>query len=177
MVRLMDAGLASFAELGWHESSIDDVVARADTSHGTFYLYFGNKQDLLVTLAHECAADMLELLGQLGPVDAGVAGREHVRAWLERYLDTYERHGGIVRAWMERQVEDPDLAALRDEVMARFGAHFTDLVGGPHSAVRAAALLAMLERFSYVLASRDLALDRDRVLDTLATITHRGFLR
>ena len=37
------------------------------------------------------------------------------------------------------------------------------------------ALMAMLERFNYALASRRLILDDDAVLDTLAHIIHRGF--
>jgi hypothetical protein len=39
----------------------------------------------------------------------------------------------------------------------------------------AGALMAMLERFNYALASRRLILEHDAVLDTLAHIIHRGF--
>jgi hypothetical protein len=35
--------------------------------------------------------------------------------------------------------------------------------------------MAMLERFSYALASRRVIVDDDTVLDTLAHIIHRGF--
>jgi hypothetical protein len=38
-----------------------------------------------------------------------------------------------------------------------------------------AALMAMLERFNYALASRRLVLDDDAMLDTLAHVIHRGF--
>ena len=37
------------------------------------------------------------------------------------------------------------------------------------------ALLAMIERFFYVLTSRDLGFDDDAVADTLARVVHRGF--
>jgi AcrR family transcriptional regulator len=186
MARLMDAGLESFAELGWHDASIDDIVARADSSHGTFYLYFGNKQDLLLTLAHECADVMVELLDELAggePGEPGAPDRAAVRRWLERYLDAYEPYRGVVRAWMESQVDHPELAVLGSDVMTAFGARFRDVVhdADPRSpvdpALRAAALLALLERFSYVRASRGSAATRDEILDTLAAIVHRGFLR
>jgi hypothetical protein len=35
--------------------------------------------------------------------------------------------------------------------------------------------MAMLERTSYAMTSRDLGVDRTTALDTLATIIHRGF--
>jgi hypothetical protein len=41
--------------------------------------------------------------------------------------------------------------------------------------VAATALMAMIERFSYVVASQRLAGDAEVVLDTVAQIVHRGF--
>ncbi len=51
MRRLLDAGMRVFAERGYHAARVDDIVRAARTSHGTFYLYFANKEDLLCTLA------------------------------------------------------------------------------------------------------------------------------
>src|SRR6516164_10918740 len=49
--RLLDAGLRVFARRGYHAARVDDIVRAARTSHGTFYLYFANKEDLLRALA------------------------------------------------------------------------------------------------------------------------------
>ncbi|HVV34969.1 MAG TPA: TetR/AcrR family transcriptional regulator [Acidimicrobiales bacterium] len=173
MARLMDAGLEVLAEDGWHDASIDAVVVRAGAAHGTFYRYFANKQDLLLTLAHECAAVMVELVSHLDAVGPGAAGRDAVRSFLVRFLDAYDRYQGVVRAWMESQVDHPDLRALGEDVMGAFAARFIALTGDP---MRAAALLALLERSSYGLAARGVRIGRDRMLDTLTTIVHRGFL-
>ncbi|MGZ4691597.1 MAG: helix-turn-helix domain-containing protein, partial [Acidimicrobiia bacterium] len=54
MRRLSDAGMRVFAERGYHQSRVDDIVRTARTSHGTFYLYFANKGDLLRALAVDC---------------------------------------------------------------------------------------------------------------------------
>ena len=43
--------------------------------------------------------------------------------------------------------------------------------------LRATALLAMVERFAYTVTSRDLGWTDDQVLDTLATLAHRGWFR
>lgn len=55
MQRLLDAGLEVFSTRGYHATRVDDIVRVARTSHGTFYLYFANKEDLLRALAVECA--------------------------------------------------------------------------------------------------------------------------
>src|SRR5262249_9760342 len=56
--RLLDAGLAEFDERGFQAVRVDDVVRRAKTSHGTFYLYFANKDDLFRTLLQDALYDM-----------------------------------------------------------------------------------------------------------------------
>ncbi|PWG74310.1 TetR/AcrR family transcriptional regulator, partial [Enterococcus hirae] len=39
MRKLLDAGIEVCSAKGYHAARVDDIVARADTSHGTFYLY------------------------------------------------------------------------------------------------------------------------------------------
>ena len=51
-------GLAEFDERGFQAVRVDDVVRRAKTSHGTFYLYFSNKEDLLKALLSDALIDM-----------------------------------------------------------------------------------------------------------------------
>ena len=46
MAKLLDAGLLVLTERGYHAARVDDIVRVADMSHGTFYLYFANKEDL-----------------------------------------------------------------------------------------------------------------------------------
>jgi hypothetical protein len=43
------------------------------------------------------------------------------------------------------------------------------------STASVAALMAMLERFSYAVSSRDLGFDDDEMLTSLARLIHRGF--
>ena len=47
--------------------------------------------------------------------------------------------------------------------------------GAPSDEATVSSLMALLERTSYAMTSRDLGLDRDDALDTLSTLIHRGF--
>ena len=180
MAKLLDAGLQVLTERGYHAARVDDVVRMADTSHGTFYLYFANKEDLFRALATECAQEMTTLASTLGPITPDAAGREELARWLAQFLATYRRYGAVIRAWMEDQVVDPELvrvglkafAAINKNLRRRLDearpAHLSD------EDAATAAMLAMVERLAYFTSSRDLGFDDDAVVDTLTTMLHRG---
>lgn len=46
--RILDAAVAVFAERGFHSSRVSDIAARADVADGTIYLYFKNKEEILM---------------------------------------------------------------------------------------------------------------------------------
>src|SRR5438552_14135727 len=70
MRKLLDAGAQVFATKGYYATRVDDIVKVARTSHGTFYLYFSNKEDLFRALAGEVADAMRALAESLGPLEA-----------------------------------------------------------------------------------------------------------
>jgi AcrR family transcriptional regulator len=181
MRKLFDAGMRVFAERGYHAARVDDIVRAARTSHGTFYLYFANKEDLLRALAIDCADELGKLADRIGPITPDERGFAELRSFLAAFVATYRQYGPVIRAWMEDQVADREIDLLGVKaftaIAARLGQRMreagADVAENETAAV--GALMAMLERFNYALASRRLILDDDTVLDTLAHIIHRGF--
>jgi TetR/AcrR family fatty acid metabolism transcriptional regulator len=47
--RILDAAVSVFAEKGFHSARVSDVADRASVADGTIYLYFRNKEELLMT--------------------------------------------------------------------------------------------------------------------------------
>lgn len=43
---LLNAAKKIFAENGYHEASIDEIIREADVARGTFYLYFSSKRNI-----------------------------------------------------------------------------------------------------------------------------------
>ena len=179
--KLLDAGASSLATTSYHSLRVDDVVQAAKTSHGTFYLYFANKEDLFHALAVRCAEEMTALAAELGPVGPGQEGLEELRSWLGRFLATYRRYGPVIRAWMEDQAIDRSLRRLGRRAFADITGSLVQRLSEGRAAhvgdadLAAAALLAMIERFLYFVTSRDLELDDEVLLTTLSTVIHRGF--
>ena len=178
MRRLSDAGLRVFARRGYHQTRVDDIVRAARTSHGTFYLYFSNKEDLLRELAVECAQALEGLAERVPAVPPTPEGAAALRAFLGEFLDTYAHYGVVIRAWMENQVSDRKVDRLGVHAfthIARSLAVRMQEAGAVADETTVASLMAMLERTSYAMTSRDLGLDRPAALDTLTTMIHRAF--
>src|SRR5881396_658824 len=93
MRKLLDAGMTVFEKRGYHAARVDDIVKVAKTSHGTFYLYFANKEDLFRTLTADVAEEMTALSESLAPVGATDEGYREIRQWLGRFADIYEHYG------------------------------------------------------------------------------------
>ncbi|HZP28827.1 MAG TPA: helix-turn-helix domain-containing protein [Acidimicrobiia bacterium] len=173
--RLLDAGVAVFAERGLHAARVDDIVKAAKTSHGTFYLYFANKEDLFRALAVDVAEHMVELASEFPAFTPDGDGRGALRDWLGRFADLYDQYGPVIRAWTEAEIVDSEFGRIGGELVVRFAACLAERIGAAapdvDPEVAALAIVAMIERSSYYVLSRQLEVGREEMLDTLATVT------
>jgi len=95
--RLLEAGLAEFDERGYQAVRVDDIVRRARTSHGTFYLYFANKDDFFKTLLRDALHDMAVITDAFPVVTRNEAGRAALRQWVHSFCETYAAHAPVIR--------------------------------------------------------------------------------
>jgi AcrR family transcriptional regulator len=178
--KLLDAGLDVLTERGYHAARVDDVVRVAKLSHGTFYLYFANKEDLFRALARECAEEMETLADSLGPVTPDKAGEAELRSWLTQFVATYRRYGAVIRGWMEEQVVDRELVRLGFDAFRQIVESLQRRLAEANTAhlpdptVATAAMLAMIERLAYFTSSRDLDFSDEAVVEVLTIMLHRG---
>ena len=109
--RILDAGATTFAVRGFQHSSVQDVLDTARVGRGTFYKYFDDKADLLVTLAEDCMARLEELAGRFADtIDTDDDGRS-LRRWLEECLTLHRRYQGVFRALLHEESRHPVLGA------------------------------------------------------------------
>jgi AcrR family transcriptional regulator len=174
---LLDAGVEVFETRGYHAARVDDVVKLARTSHGTFYLYFANKEDLFRALMAEVADQMQQLAEDLGPLTPGPEGRAELQAWIARFADLYERYGAIIRAWTEAEIGSHEFGRLGTDVLTRFTRVLTVRIAAAappdlDPVIAALAIVAMLERLNYYVLSRHVRVGRAQMVETLARVTH-----
>jgi AcrR family transcriptional regulator len=174
MRKLLDAGIEVFSKRGYHSARVDDIVKAAKTSHGTFYLYFSNKEDLFQALVADVADELATVTAALGPVTPDRAGYDELRSWLARFTDMYEHYGPIIRTWTEAEIGESEAGRMGTDVLAELATAISSrLAKGSRTidpTIASLAVIAMIERFNYFVLSGQVDADRDKLLDTLAAV-------
>lgn len=174
--RLLDAGRVAFQTRSYEAARVDDIVDIAGASHGTFYLYFRNKEDLLHRLAIEASQELQTLTAEMEAL-ASPPSLAAVTSWVEDFVDAYSRHGQVIRVWLDRRDLDPLMQAMADDVLGplaeALGRHVDPATAEAVGAgVASLSLLSLLERFTSYLEASDSHLDRDLVVHTQARLLH-----
>src|SRR5512139_3625644 len=115
--RILDAAEKVFAERGFFAAKVADVAKEAGVADGTIYLYFKNKDDLLVSLFEHRMKDVNERLR------AAIADRpplEQLRALIHTYLQLVADEPGAAEVLtielrqsskLMKEYENPQFAA------------------------------------------------------------------
>jgi AcrR family transcriptional regulator len=185
--RLLEAGIAEFDERGFQAVRVDDVVRRAKTSHGTFYLYFANKEDLFKTLLRDALHDMSIITGEFPVVTRNDAGRAALRTWIRRFCDTYAAHATVLRILSQAENVGEEVYGDGLQLLFRLAEAITQGMTASareasaeqdelpkHAELTAVACLMMLERVNYLL-SVEVRLPRDEMVDRLSAIIFAAF--
>jgi AcrR family transcriptional regulator len=177
--RLLEAGSTVFARKGFHAARVDDVVAAARSSHGTFYLYFSSKEDLFDQLVAQVAEDLEVLVAELPTVTNTDDGRASLRAWLERFADLYEKFGPIIRTWTEAEMSGTRVGRNGQDVLGRLTATMAGNIRPPKRSkvdptIAALALMTLVERLNYYATTNQVDASRDELLDTLVDAITRA---
>lgn len=94
VAKLLRSGHEVVEERGHDEARVDDIVARAGLSHGTFYLYFRDREDLLNSLIRLVARE-LQPLGASFEQAPTVAS---LTTWIRDAIAEFDRHAEVLRA-------------------------------------------------------------------------------
>lgn len=176
--RLCEAAIAVFDERGYNAARVDDIVRQAKTSHGTFYLYFSNKEDLFQTLVSGVTDEMRQLAEELPSVGANKGGYDELRSWVGRFYDLYAHYHPVIRAWTELNAQNDEMARKGAYVLRGFIDQLvmrvkeTDPEADPRTA--ALAMVSMVERATFYAIIGMVRVDREELVDNLAAILHVG---
>ncbi|WML54252.1 TetR/AcrR family transcriptional regulator [Neobacillus sp. PS3-12] len=59
-MQIIDAAVVVIAENGYHQAQVSKIAKQAGVADGTIYLYFKNKEDILISLFREKMGDFVE---------------------------------------------------------------------------------------------------------------------
>jgi TetR/AcrR family fatty acid metabolism transcriptional regulator len=94
--RILDAAVKVFAQKGFFQSKVSEIAREAGVADGTVYLYFKNKDDLLISIFEEKMRDVIT----------------QFRSAISREKDARSRFKTLIRMHLASFQADPDLAAV-----------------------------------------------------------------
>jgi AcrR family transcriptional regulator len=127
--QIIDAARACFLRNGFHNTSMQDVIAEAGLSVGAVYRYFPSKYELVTALAEQVIAQVTGAFDQLAAVEPALPIADVIQGAVE----TAAKHTGpdgalrlAVQVWAEA-MHDPRLAEFVAGVYSGVRARLTAL--------------------------------------------------
>lgn len=92
--RILRAAVEIFSRNGFFNSKVSEIARAASVADGTIYLYFKNKDDLLISLFEEKMGEVVTDVRRR--IAAGGNALEKLKIFIENHMDLLERESGLV---------------------------------------------------------------------------------
>jgi TetR/AcrR family fatty acid metabolism transcriptional regulator len=92
--RILRAAIKIFSQKGFFNSKVSDIARQAGVADGTIYLYFKNKDDLLISLFEEKMAEVVADVRER--VDAGDGALSRLQIFIENHMNLLVREAGLI---------------------------------------------------------------------------------
>lgn len=177
--RVLAAAKHLFDRRGYRDTTVDDITRRAEIAHGTFYLYFRGKSEVLRELSTAALAEFDSIAMRQFQTRAEVAGL------IRETLEVYQRNRLMMRLLREASATDANFREHYDEVFVgvlvdhlRENIERTNaaLGGDGHVDARTAAraLVGMVESFAYGVFVGGERFTIDQAVEVLSTFCVRA---
>src|SRR4051794_20370604 len=115
--QLLVAARDVFGERGYQATTVGAITSRANTAHGTFYLYFRNKQDAFAAVMKSVTDELYREAELVAPAtDARTALETSIRGFLEAFV----RHRKLWRSVLEASFTNREVEEVWLTLRARF---------------------------------------------------------
>lgn len=152
--QLLGAARAVFEERGYKRATVAAITDRASTAHGTFYLYFKNKDDAFARVIGEATDQLYDE----SRADWNRDPVEGVRTATRGFLAVFCQNTKLWRCLLEASFTNPDIEARWTDIRRAFigriaGSLRVQVASGAirplDPELAASALGAMVEWFAY----------------------------
>jgi TetR/AcrR family fatty acid metabolism transcriptional regulator len=123
--QILEAAVKVFARQGFYQSTIAQIAKEAGVADGTIYLYFKNKDDILVQFFSYRTKQVFESFRE--EVDRAKTSSDKLRNLVQRHLAEFQRDrdGAVVY-----QVETHQSSRLAEEQIREMSQMYRDLISG-----------------------------------------------
>ena len=118
--RLLEAAAAVFARAGYADASAEAIAREAGMSKATFYEHFDNKEECILALFDQAAAETLQAMGEATST-AGHDSRKRMEAGAKAFLEMLAEHPNETQTLLVEIIGVGDRGAeRRDNILSTF---------------------------------------------------------
>jgi AcrR family transcriptional regulator len=182
--KIIKAAIELFQERGYEKTTSNDIAAAAGVSIGSFYVYFTDKRQLLLTIFDRLADELFKnIFDGMRPEHLFDADfRQRIKQAVANAIVDKQRHSGLHRVIHELVLKDAEFAVCHKGVMDRSIGRLQELISLANKAgltwdidVEAAAFVVHRVVFDlsqdYVTGCCEF--DKSRAIDALSSMIYR----
>ena len=120
---ILEAAIKVFAQQGFHQATISQIAREAGVADGTIYLYFKNKEDIMVNFF---GYKTRQVFGRFREeVDKADNARDKLRLLINRHLEEFQRDRNMAVLY---QTETHRFSRMCEEQIREMSKMYLDLV-------------------------------------------------
>jgi len=146
--RILEAAIKVFAEQGFYQSTVSQIAREAGVADGTIYLYFKNKDDILIQFFQHKTKQVFERFKEA--VSKGDSALEKLRNLIRLHLKAFQDDRNMAVVY---QMETHQINRLAEEQIKAMSKMYLDLLseiidqGQEEGSVRKDLYLGLVKRF------------------------------
>ena len=146
--RILDAAVKVFAEQGFFQSTVSQIAKVAGVADGTIYLYFKNKEDILVQFFSYKARQAFARFRE--EVDRADTAVDKLRNLIRRHLEEFQNDRNMAMVY---RVETHQNSRLAEEQIKEMSKMYLDIIseiveqGQEEGTIRKDLYLGLVKRF------------------------------
>jgi len=146
--RILEAAVTVFAQSGFHEATISQIARAAGVADGTIYLYFKNKDDILVHFFNYKTRQVFACFRE--EVDQAQTAADKLRNLIRRHLEEFQKDRFMAVLY---QAETHRINRLAEEQIHEMHKMYLDLIaeiveqGQVEGAIRRDLYVGLVKRY------------------------------
>ena len=117
--KILDAAIKAIAECGYHQCQVSKIARLADVANGTIYLYFKNKEEILIRVFQERMGDFITSVRE--ELQECTSSRMRLRAIVVKHLAYMESNKDLaIVSQLELRQSDGHVRAAIMEIVQHY---------------------------------------------------------
>jgi AcrR family transcriptional regulator len=182
--KIVQAAIKLFQERGYEKTTSNDIAAEAGVSVGSFYVYFADKRQLLLTIFDRMADELFNIIFDgLRPEHLFESDlKSRIKEAVAKAVDDRDRNPGLHRVICELVLKDAEFAEKQRAIIERSTAKIYELISLAKKAgltwdldLEAAAFIVhrVVHNLAQDYVTGCCEFDRDRAIEALSEMIYR----